>query len=312
MPAQDDPLLARLQPGARTAFERFLESEGLTPRLKALALAHVHPAFWARVTPATGKMGAAASRVGGEPDVPLDFQWPLSHMDGHSMVFLAQVRLSDLPVQEGLPKDGHLAIFMDIDEPPDNTAHRIFYWPEGEVLERRSFPGGQDPAIEIDREGTSSFTPCVLSLSPGFALDAHLIKRKARLTGDDPEPLLETYTSGTHLLGTSVSWSEDPRVGAYLISSGMEGVFRWKDKPRETYVNDPRVDERMLRMLDDWRARPGEHQREIEKWQLLFAMGSETSAGMCWWDAGCLQFLIHEDDLAAGNYSRTYCHLATS
>ena len=47
-------------------------------------------------------------------------------------------------------------------------------------------------------------------------------------------------------------------------------------------------------------------------WQLLLEVGSHDRCGMCWWDAGRLQFLIDSRHLAAGDFSRTYACVQTS
>jgi uncharacterized protein YwqG len=45
---------------------------------------------------------------------------------------------------------------------------------------------------------------------------------------------------------------------------------------------------------------------------LLLDLASDFNIGMCWWDAGNLQFVISKDDLAALSFSRTYACVLTS
>src|SRR6186713_1234987 len=50
-----------------------------------------------------------ASRFGGAPDVPADFDWPGA---GEPLAFVAQINLAELPASE-LPSVGWLVFFYD-------------------------------------------------------------------------------------------------------------------------------------------------------------------------------------------------------
>ncbi|MBD8007492.1 DUF1963 domain-containing protein, partial [Bacillus norwichensis] len=59
------------------------------------------------------------SRVGGDPDLPPDWEWPMT-VDGQAMTFLAQLNLQDLVQHDSsafLPKEGMLSFFVGVDEP---------------------------------------------------------------------------------------------------------------------------------------------------------------------------------------------------
>jgi uncharacterized protein YwqG len=51
---------------------------------------------------------------------------------------------------------------------------------------------------------------------------------------------------------------------------------------------------------------------EVQKWKLLFEVGSHYDPGMLWWDAGCLDFFIHADDLKTLDFSKTYAAIQSS
>ncbi|KAF6602400.1 DUF1963 domain-containing protein, partial [Paenibacillus sp. EKM208P] len=47
-------------------------------------------------------------------------------------------------------------------------------------------------------------------------------------------------------------------------------------------------------------------------WHVLLSVSSLDEVGMCWWDAGYLEFLIDQRDLKNLDFSKTYVNLATS
>jgi uncharacterized protein YwqG len=52
--------------------------------------------------------------------------------------------------------------------------------------------------------------------------------------------------------------------------------------------------------------------REARNWRLLLQVPSVESAGMMWGDAGCLYYWIHEDDLKARRFDRSWMILQCS
>ena len=76
------------------------------------------------------------SRIGGQPDLPPQFQWP--RFAGLELSFIAQFDLAELAVQPSvlpLPKQGYLVFFYDSDQrtwgfdPNDLGSARAFYFP---------------------------------------------------------------------------------------------------------------------------------------------------------------------------------------
>jgi hypothetical protein len=51
---------------------------------------------------------------------------------------------------------------------------------------------------------------------------------------------------------------------------------------------------------------------ESREWVLLLELASHREAGMLWWDAGRLHFMIRRDDLARRRFDNTYAGISTS
>jgi uncharacterized protein YwqG len=101
------------------------------------------PAIALRTKPSAGHV-VGATRVGGEPDLPEDVDWP----EGESgpLLFVMQVRLADvthLDPDELLPSDGHLLLFCDryVDE------LRALHLPGGATLVRHAWVPLEDEAF---------------------------------------------------------------------------------------------------------------------------------------------------------------------
>lgn len=104
------------------------------------------------------KMGR--SRVGGDPDLPPQFAWPLT-TDGTPMTFLVQLNMCDVAKNDAnvlLPKTGMLSFFLGIDEPAYNIEHRVIWFDETEVLSviRREPPS--ETTLETTYVGSASIT----------------------------------------------------------------------------------------------------------------------------------------------------------
>ena len=69
------------------------------------------------------------SKLGGKPNLPSDIRWPVNKK-GRELDFLAQIHCPDLPKNMGLPEEGTLFFFYDIDMQPwgiDQDKER-YYW----------------------------------------------------------------------------------------------------------------------------------------------------------------------------------------
>lgn len=61
------------------------------------------------------------SKLGGSPDIPLDFKWP--HYENKELTFLAQINLSEIESNQLLPKTGYLYFFALLTNNDDDYYH---------------------------------------------------------------------------------------------------------------------------------------------------------------------------------------------
>lgn len=81
------------------------------------------------------------SRFGGEPDLPVSFQWPLD--EGAPMAFLGQINLAELEAgfESALPSHGWLYFFLGRDQEMWALPHQVCLFDGSEgALQRRALP----------------------------------------------------------------------------------------------------------------------------------------------------------------------------
>jgi len=100
------------QPLDREKLGRLIDFCGLSA-YKDTLLAQTAPALWVRKQAPIGeKVAKGRSKLGGTPDLPLSFEWPM--YQSHSLLFLAQINLAELPdfgAKSPLPAQGMLYFF---------------------------------------------------------------------------------------------------------------------------------------------------------------------------------------------------------
>ncbi|MBW2960548.1 DUF1963 domain-containing protein [Mesonia sp. JHPTF-M18] len=79
-----------------------------------------------------------ASKLGGDPEVPADFEWPKHEFGDYR--FIAQFNLSEITFPSALPKTGMLSIFVADDEDQNifwgaDEYAKVFYFKEDEELQ---------------------------------------------------------------------------------------------------------------------------------------------------------------------------------
>lgn len=238
------------------------------------------------------------SRVGGEPDLPPDFEWPYFH--GLPMTFIAQFNLSEVAPYDRearLPRSGMLYLFYDARQeaagfdPRDRGAGRVFHW-EGDpaALTRTPPPeelpdSAQLPPCEIEFSTEQTVPPVD---SPHYeALVGPLTPEHARPVsqfiseyGAQPEPDEPIH----RLLGHPEPVQGDLYTECQLAANGV-------------YCGDPSG-------FDDPRyetLRPG-----ALDWQLLLQLDSDDADDWMWGDAGRLYFMIRREDLAARRFDAVW------
>ncbi|MCC7539503.1 MAG: DUF1963 domain-containing protein [Deltaproteobacteria bacterium] len=300
----------------REIWTRMADEEGLADDAERL-LPHAQPCFVVgSQTPGMGPIGA--SRLGGVPDLPSALAWP-TQGDRH-LTFVAQIDLGALTPEwvDGLPSSGWLYFFVGRDAPAWDVTHRVLYF-DGprDALSATTVPSG---TRAIDDGSPRDFVAHQLTFRPSFVFD-----RAIETALGLEEFALEFLTaSHTQIAGLPVAWDTDPRQDAYLSKSGLASLrHRMHLAPedlakaaRDAWAagDDERAEEIDLatELLRAYRADEAMHLDRMARWRVLFLLGSAREVGMCWWDAGLLQFLVHDDDMRQRRFDGTYCCVSSS
>jgi uncharacterized protein YwqG len=244
-----------------------------------------------------------ASKMGGRPDVPADFEWPQEY--NVSMTFIVQFNLQETaPFDQfgELPSRGFL-YFFKVEECiiSDSLYKVIFLDSDLSQLHRANFP-------ENLPEDDGSWCK--------YRLEAHRIKfaeemtfppyeQKRRFaeigfTKDEADNLWEFLHSGEsrhmpyepkhRLLGYHDCFSNDDMQFECALNAHQ---VRW-DILKEDYTLDK----------DD--PRWSEIERECTRWRLLLQVDTDMDFPMMWGDAGTIFFWIRDDDLAKGVFDSVY------
>lgn len=217
-------------------------------------------------------LAPGATRIGGEPDLPADFEWPSG--EGEPVLFVAQIRLADvtaLDLEQRLPKSGLLSFFSD----PYVDDVFAYHFPEGSALEKREWP----------HEEYEPFNACGLEVRP----ELHIPPPSTTFVGLDapaarpgsakrlgsllvlPEEAYSKYWDDLHL-----AWLETLRPA-------------WK--PNQGSIHQ------MLGYSCGDDADQG-HEDEV-----LFSFDSDDVVGMEWGDAQRIFLLIDRPSLARLDFS---------
>ncbi len=263
----------------------------------------------------------SCSHLAGLPYLPPNFEWPREGEDYQT--FLAQIHLADLPEPRIglLPHEGMLQIFLGMDESCTNIKHNIFYF-SGPLEAFQPTPSPGPTVFEEERD----FSRLNISFDHGISLQEFPLEGYDEYYGTfhTLRQNLGLTKWQSHLLGEQQYLNDDPRIHAYFTACGRPGLIynehQTPDEIREDLTQaienkNESLADYYRNLIDDliWYHENLEtHPGEIAKWRLLLQLDSYLDAGLCWWDAGMIYFLIHEDDLARRVFSRTFCGIETS
>lgn len=262
------------------------------------------------------------SRIAGYPDLPPSIEWPCNS-DGEYYTFIAQINLSELPFSpfEGLPHQGILYFFLGLDEPAYDIEHKIFYYNgDSSALRKTLPPAGR---IEVSAE-QRDFTAYAISFHPILTLPSE--GELGDILVDQYEELYELlYEHSDTVWGQHQSFAGNTRRDAYLCRNGLEGLlFNWHKSESQIHQEAEQAMHRggteyaeqlrskVLPQLQEYQANRKKHDQASENWHVLLSVSSLNEVGMCWWDAGYLEFFIDQRDLKNLDFTRTYVNLATS
>lgn len=273
----------------------------LRERIEATGLSAHSDAITAQARPALDLMLDGASqgkigehRFGGAPDLPPSIAWPRDE-EGRAFVFLLQLNLAQAPAFEAspLPSSGMMWLFVGLDEPATDVAHRIVFWQGDEELQ----PVAPPSLDEFIDDAYAEMAPLRLRLearadvpnySTGYGgLEDELSEEEMRALDELARHKKDCIGQ---LLGHARGIGQDPREDAFVVRE-VGKQFLYDYAKRQT--------------LDMSRA---------HAWQNLLHLSSFSSGEVdfCVWDAGYLIFLIREDDLQKFELARVYAAVESS
>lgn len=244
----------------RRALHDLIDAATLAPWRAAIdALAK--PAIGLRTRPSKGHV-VRASRVGGEPDLPIDVDWPEG--EEGPLLFVMQVRLADVArfdLEGLLPADGHLSVFSD--RICDDV--QVLYFPPGVELVRHAWaPVDDEPFTACDVEVLAE-----LQLPPTSSAFVGLADREPAQLGLPADAYLR-YQDGLWL-----PWREQQRPG----------------RPGEAGIHQ----------LLGYAAGDDSHEQAAGD-EVLVAFDSDDRARMEWGDVQCVWTLLTRAQLVARDW----------
>lgn len=238
------------------------------------------------------------SKIGGRPSVPAGFAWP--KWNGTSLAFLAQLDLAEVPgdgVLQGLPSSGRLYFFYDQQQstwgfdPKDAGSWQVIYMPADQAVAEVPFPGDVDEDYHYNECPVTFKEIWTYRSTEGLDVDPYSISdddfdeiESRRYAGYDGQP--------HHQIGgcPDTVQNDDMELQAQLAANGIYlGDSSGYEHPRFESLKAGAQD-----------------------WQLLLQVDTDEDLGMMWGDCGLIYFWIRKQDLAKGDFSRTWMILQCS
>ncbi len=230
------------------------------------------------------------SKIGGTPDVPLNFSWP--EWKGLPQSFIAQIRLEDAhpyDLDGVLPAQGILWFFYDAQQetygaaPSDKGGWSVVFAEQPAQLQHAVVPAALPT--------TSQFRACSLAFSSEvtLSLQPHLELTNFDWT-DEEQQKYETFISTfptpedraaihNRLLGNPETLQDDMRSQCQLASNGI------------TDSSDPKA---------------AELAKDAHEWQLLLQIDSDEHAGMRWASTGLMYYWLKKADLQTRHFDASW------
>ncbi len=268
---------------AETYAQSRLEAENL---IRQHAPARLQDAVIERLLPAIAlaatrtddaDIAIGASKFGGAPDVPANFDWPMR--DEAPLVFMAQINLDELApfdIENKLPSSGVLSFFYDMNEDGD--------WPFGELADEggwRVFHFEEDLArVEVPAEAQISHGLKTAAVTPQIFCDVPTETFWIDVAENEDDQLTEEETGDWEELLEKV---EAPRHS--LLMLGHPHIIQ----------NDARYETAQMTGRGDF-----------DDWIVLLQMDMDDTIDWMWGDAGAMFYLMHRDDLTNRNFDKCW------
>jgi len=176
-----------------------------------------------------------ASKLGGAPDVPADFEWP--ELSGVALAFVAQINLAEV-AHELLPSEGMLYFFVDANEYMEGGGtERIIYVPTAKALRR---------AKNVDAYGSRGITfRAELSLPSAYSAFARSLgaltdKYRAFLdaVGLDPEAASDRLFGHPNYIQSDCLDDQPNMLLLMQVDSDDKSKMHWGDDGRLMFLID--------------------------------------------------------------------------
>ncbi len=273
-------------------FEAFVY-QNINPSFQRLVLLTARPAIRLKTEPKIDtEIGIGESKIGGYPDLPPHYDWPLATYTSEFLWFTAQIKIEEFKkwdVENVLPEKGILYFFNLYD-----CGQVLFYDGNYTQLERRTPPVELQPKRRnwlqriFTRNERKIFEGCKLNAS--FEYTIHHWEALYQSTLDSSENVFngETFFANyDKLIHSNESDSRHLLLGYgtpiqcdYIEAYPVKGE-KWS-YPTETDIE------------------------EFNKWTLLLQLDSDFNTKMCWGDWGRIYFLIEKEKLKKADFSNVY------
>jgi len=257
-------------------------------RLQELLIALLRPAIALSATRTDDALiPLGASKFGGAPDVPPNFEWPM--WNDKPLGFLAQINLEEVApfdVENQLPPSGMLSFFYDLIDQPWGSHSDKGSWAV-HLFETGNLRRAEEQKMERE------INCCSLQFSSRVDLPDYVQRGRSLTEVGEPfgsyyeiEKGREQPDKRHQLLGT-----------AMVLQGEMQSECELKSKGQPYPEDDEDEDGLPPRV-------PGE-----EDWTLLFQVDSDKSLEVSWGDVGFLYFWIRRQDLAARQFENCWIQL---
>lgn len=278
--------------------------------LREEILSSIRPSIRIQATPVDEQdLPLGASRMGGSPDLPPDFEWPfwmtpegdhygrrtgdLPRPNKSLLQFIAQINLTDLRGLETdivLPESGWLYFFYDTTkqpwgfDPDDRGGHRVLYW-EGTAEElRRTEPKGSAEDFQCRASGLHFRSE--LTVASELSSDKHIELADEYMELELKSLGVSSEFDPIHRMGGHPQNLQGPmKLECQMVTNGLYcgDLSAWNDKRRSELE-------------------PG-----AKDWRLLLQVSSdEDDLGWMWGDCGRIYFWIREQDLCDLAFDQTW------
>ena len=261
------------------------------------------------------ELAVGATKIGGQPDLPLDTSWP--EWRGAPLHFLAQIQLADIAAYDSdgeLPHEGTLSFFFDYTNwgnrgrEAEGSLAAVLYAPEGVALQRLLWPEAIDTLEQYAPLTVNSFT-CELT-APEF-----------------DGPFIERFGYSLQWLYLPDELLPDGSYEAAVIARRIGDLMRDINKFLHDTYDSRGLVHRLLGYGDgiqggveyDWQriakaiaasgsATPAFSADKATDWRLLLQVDSDEN-GMTWGDFGSIYYGLPRQALVARDFSQTIVEL---